>query len=160
MDMLRLMFPQRWYAVELFFDAGSGATAYPAFAGKGRCRGWKVNIEAPFRRTEHGFDTTDHFLDIILRPDYTFYWKDQDAVQEWLERGAYLKEEVDWLYEAGRGAERLILARESPFDGQWTDWRPTIPYKPVPLPREWHLLPGVETTGGLERRWDWHKNAS
>ena len=34
MDMLRLMWPGRYYAVELFFDAGRGTPPYSHFGGR------------------------------------------------------------------------------------------------------------------------------
>ena len=90
MDMLRLMYPGKDYAVELFFDTGKGSPPYAAFdvEGEGRFRGWKVNIEAPFERFDLGFNTTDHFLDIIVRPDRSYAWKDQEVMAGCLARGA------------------------------------------------------------------------
>src|SRR5688500_6026018 len=41
-------------------------------------RGWYVNLEAPLRRVETGFQTTDHALDIVIAPDRTWTWKDID----------------------------------------------------------------------------------
>jgi Protein of unknown function (DUF402) len=153
MDMLRLMFPGCDYAVELFFDTEKGAPSYQAFRGHGRFRGWKVNIEAPFRRFELGFETTDHFLDIIVRPDRRYYWKDQEVIDWWLRRGAYKREEVQRFYAAGRELEPLIESGKSPFDDEWTDWRPEASDR-LAVPKAWQLVPGVELTRGLDRAWN------
>jgi hypothetical protein len=154
MDMLRLMWPGRWYAVELFFDTGRGMTPYRHFGGEGRFRAWKVNIEAPFQRSELGFDTTDHFLDAIVKPDRRYFWKDHEYVEMWRGRGAYTSGDVERLYDAGKALEPLIEAGRSPFDDEWTAWQPEV-IVPVPrVPAGWHLLPGVETTRGLDRPWD------
>jgi predicted RNA-binding protein associated with RNAse of E/G family len=154
MDMLRLMFPGRDYAVELFFDAGNGGRPYAYFEGAGRFRGWKVNIEAPFERFALGFNTTDHFLDIIVRPDGRYVWKDGEVMADWLARGAYRQEEVERFYRAGGDLEPLIEARESPFDSEWTEWRPDPAFRPAAIPPGWQTLPGIELTHGLGRRWN------
>lgn len=63
---------------------------------------WYVNLQAPFRRSGAGFDTTDHALDLILSPDLSSHrWKDED-------------ERV--LAHAAR--------RDPPFDHAWEEWRP------------------------------------
>ena len=45
MDMLRLMFPGRMYAIELFFDAGKGTPPYSIFRRRGAL---------PWLEGEHG----------------------------------------------------------------------------------------------------------
>jgi len=133
-------------------------TPYASFRGEGRFRGWKVNIEAPYERFELGFNTTDHFLDIIVKPDRSYALKDQEVMARWLARGAYRGDEVERFYAAGRELEPLIEGQLSPFDDEWTDWRPpVIPANPR-IPEGWHALLGIEVTRGLGRRWDvWPK---
>jgi hypothetical protein len=154
MDMLRLMYPGRDYAVELFFDTERGSPSYSAFEGSERFRGWKVNIEAPFERFDLGFDTTDHFLDIIVKTDRSYYWKDQAVMASWLDRGAYRREEVERFYASGKELEPSIKGALSPFDDEWTVWTfdgdRTVPI----VPEGWHLLPGIGLTHGLEREWN------
>ena len=160
MDMLRLMWPGRYYAVELFFDTGRGTPPYSHFGGTGRFRAWKVNIEAPFQRFDLGFDTTDHFLDIIVRPDRAYFWKDHEYVRMWHTRGAYSREDVERLYEAGKALEPLIEGGVSPFDDEWTGWQPEGSLPKPKVPSGWELHPGIEITLGLGRRWDaWRKRA-
>jgi hypothetical protein len=154
MEMLRLMWPGRYYAVELFFDFGRGTRPYTHFGGPDRFRAWKVNIEAPFQRFDLGFDTTDHFLDIIVRPDRSYFWKDHEYVRMWHSRGAYTREEVERLYEAGKTMEPQIEAGESPFDGEWTGWQPEASLRKPVVPAGWQTHPGVEVTLGLGRAWD------
>jgi hypothetical protein len=161
MDFLRLMFPGKGYAVLLVFDAGTGVAPWYAehFDGDARFRGWKVNLESPFRRTELGFDTTDEFLDLIVRPDGSWYWKDEEHVVPWVERGAYTHADVEQIRRAGREAEKLIAARTFPFNDHFVDWRPGAAYE-MPLEIEgWHELPGRETTLTHGRRYDFWKKA-
>jgi hypothetical protein len=155
MDFLRLMFPGKAYAVLLVFDAGTGAPPWyaPFFDGTERFRGWKVNLESPFRRTELGFDTTDEFLDIIVRPDRSWYWKDEEHVLPWLERGAYSPADVEQIRSAGREAEALISAGAFPFDETLVDWRPDGLGMPLEIPG-WHELAGHDVTLTHGRRYD------
>ena len=160
MDFLRLMFPGKGYAVLLVFDAGTGVPPWYAdyFDGEQRFRGWKVNLESPFRRHELGFDTTDEFLDLIVRPDRSWYWKDEEHVVPWVERGAYEEAHIEQIRQAGREAEALIEARAFPFDDRLIDWRPDPQFE---MPREiegWHEVPGREFTMTHGRRYDFWKN--
>jgi hypothetical protein len=99
---------------------------------------WYVNVEAPLRRFELGFDTFDHDLDIVVEPDRSSWrWKDEDVVADGIRLGVYTSEdETDFRREAERGLRRL-LDREPPFDREWADWRPD-PAWPFPeLPEGW-----------------------
>jgi hypothetical protein len=155
MDFLRLMFPGKAYAILLVFDGGTGAPPWYSsyFDGTERFRGWKVNLESPFRRTSLGFDTTDEFLDIIVRPDRTWYWKDEEHVVPWVERGAYTPEDIEQIRAAGRDAEQLIKAGSFPFDVSFVDWEPGDLGMPLEVPG-WHELPGREITLTNGRRYD------
>jgi hypothetical protein len=116
-ESLRLLFPGRSYDVTLFFEAaGEVPWFYDAlFGGDGlqpgwreqrrqssdapetgdgaapagrRFRGWYVNTLLPFRRTPVGIDIVDNTLDIVVRPDRDWYWKDQDELQIAVAKGA------------------------------------------------------------------------
>ena len=101
-----------------------------------------------------GFNTTDHFLDIIVKPDRSYAWKDQEVMARWLARGAYQREEVERFYRAGRELERLIEQGLSPFDDEWTEWRPEAAFRTARVPDGWQAFPGIELTHGLDRSWD------
>lgn len=101
-------------------------------------RSWYVNVEAPLRRSELGFDTLDHDLDVVVAPDRSAWeWKDEEDVALGVERGVYSPEDATaFRREAERGLRRLI-DHEPPFDREWSDWRPD-PSWPVPeLPHGW-----------------------
>jgi hypothetical protein len=153
MDMLRLMVPGRGYAVELYFDTGRGAP-YGIFAGAGRFRGWKVNIEAPFRRTAVGFDTIDDILDLFVNPDGSYYWTDEDELTFWVNVGGYWEEDRRRFFNHGFEAETLIKARQSPFDGEWIDWQPPADVGLPTLAEGWQFEPGAEITLSTGRRFD------
>ena len=145
MDALRFVYPERPYHVTLFFDAGTGVPPWfqPHFgAGEGRFRGWKVDMSAPHRRTELGFDTTDDVLDIIVRPDLSWYMKDDEDLVRYTAMGVHTQDEADRIRELCRGVGPLIEARESPFDDEWTEWRPDTDRRPPQAEKGWQNLPG------------------
>jgi len=90
---------------------------------------WYVNFEQPLRRSRVGFDTFDEKLDLIVRPDGSYEWKDEDE----LEQAAALE-----LLDADAvRAEAACVLEEWPFPTGWEDWRPD-PAWPIPqLPDGW-----------------------
>jgi Protein of unknown function (DUF402) len=105
--------------------------------------GWYVNLERPIVRWRDGdltgVDTIDYDLDIVVTPDLTWRWKDED---EFAERLAYPR--IYWVDdEAAVRAEgerviKRIEAGDYPFDGTMTEFRPD-PSWPVPsvMPSGW-----------------------
>ncbi len=92
---------------------------------------WYVNLQDPVERWEKGFRTTDHFLDLVVQPDLTWRWKDEDELQEAV---AVRRLSADSAREIRCEGERVvadILAGRPPFDGSWRDWRPD-PAWPMP----------------------------
>jgi hypothetical protein len=99
--------------------------------------GWYVNLQLPFRRTKQGFETMDLVLDLIVDPDRTWRWKDEDELETWVARGVCeqgLAEQIraEGLEVAGR-AER----NEPPFCEPWPDWRPEPSWTLPALPDGW-----------------------
>ena len=74
--ILRLMFPARSYSIWLAWEERSWEFAW-----------YYVNLEAPYIRTPLGVDTQDHVLDIVVRLDRTWYYKDDDQLQSWVDAG-------------------------------------------------------------------------
>ncbi|WP_199511966.1 DUF402 domain-containing protein [Nucisporomicrobium flavum] len=112
-----------------------------------RFKNWYVNLEERALRWDDGHlagvDVIDQDLDIVVRPDRTWEWKDEDEFAERLAFPAHY-----WVHdEAAVRAEglrviKLIEAGEFPFDGTWTDFRPD-PSWPVPtvVPEGWDRPP-------------------
>ncbi len=93
---------------------------------------WYVNFERPLRRSPVGFDTFDEKLDLIVQPDGSYRWKDEDELEQAAAAG--LLDPVVVRAEAAR------VLREWPFPTGWEDWRPD-PGWPVPqLPDGWELV--------------------
>jgi hypothetical protein len=95
-------------------------------------QGWYVDLQAPFRRTPSSFDTRDHALDVVVEPDGTWRWKDEDHLELATRFGAFTEEEAAEIRAEG---ERVL--QEWPFPTGWEDWRPD-PAWPIPaLPGGW-----------------------
>jgi hypothetical protein len=108
---------------------------------------WYVNLEEPGVRWDDGavagLDVVDQDLDVVVRPDGGWSWKDEE---EFVERLAH--PEHYWVAdEAAVRAEgerviKLAEAGEFPFDGTWCDFAPdpawTVPDR---LPAGWARPP-------------------
>ena len=99
------------------------------FWREGTFEHWYVNFEQPLRRSRLGFDTFDEKLDLIVRPDGAYHWKDEDELEQAAALGL--------LDAAAVRAEAARVLEEWPFPTGWEDWRPD-PSWPVPqLPEGW-----------------------
>jgi len=93
--------------------------------------GWYVNLQAPLRRTLTGFTTEDHFLDILVAPDRTWTWKDDEELALAVERGRITPVLSDAIRAEGERVVKTIARAGFPFDGALAEWRPD-PAWPVP----------------------------
>lgn len=145
MNVLRLMFPGRAHAVLLFFDAGTGVPPWYEQHFNwphGDFKGWKIDIESPFKRTPIGFDTTDNVLDVIVRPDMSWSWKDEAGLARRVRQGVFTPSEAESFYAEGLRAIARVEQQLPPFSDPWPEWRPDPSW---PLP---HALDGWETLSG------------
>jgi hypothetical protein len=104
-------------------------------------RGWYVNLQEPLRPFPAGFDYMDHALDIVVTPNLSSWsWKD-------VAEGIYSDAEARGFRDEGERAIERLLERRTPFDRDWTTWRPD-PSWPVPdLPKGWDEPPSEPRSG-------------
>lgn len=107
-------------------------SAYALWLFPGR---WYVNLEEPWRRTELGFDTRDHTLDIWVDPDGSWQWKDEDELEAAVRFGRHLPEEAQAIRAEG---ERVLA--EWPFPTGWEEWSPPEDWRPAELPAGWNAV--------------------
>lgn len=108
---------------------------------------WYVNLEERAIRWDDGalagVDVVDQDLDVVVAPDRTWQWKDEDEFAERLALPEhYWVPDPDAVWAEGRRVIKEIEAGRFPFDGTWTDFRPD-PAWPVPL----ELPPGWDRPG-------------
>jgi hypothetical protein len=104
---------------------------------------WYVNLEEHAVRWDDGgvagVDVVDQDLDVVVAPDHTWKWKDED---EFAERLAYpdhywVRDEPA-VWAEGRRVIKIAEAAEFPFDGTWTHFRPDPSWRlPDSLPVGW-----------------------
>jgi hypothetical protein len=128
--ILSFAWPGVAHAVLLFFDPGNGELLR-----------WYINLQEPVRRTAIGFDYLDHVLDIVVAPDLSSWkLKDKDELDEAVRRGIFTVAQATAIREESERAFRRFLNRASPFDRDWSTWRPD-PGWPIPeLPPGWDAV--------------------
>lgn len=129
--VLIVLEPELYYAVHHFFDA-DGA----------RFLCWYVNFQLPFKRSPLGFDTRDLALDLVVRPDREWSWKDEDEFAYLIEQGWISREHEERVRAAGDEVLRRIESAAPPFDGRWLDHRLDA-YEPI-----LELEPGWDAVAG------------
>ena len=93
--VLQLQRPDEAHAVWLFWRGPEAALAF-----------WYVNLQAPFRRTAAGIDTMDHELDIVIEPNGSWRFKDEELLDEWIRLGRWTEAEVGGDPRRGRPHRR------------------------------------------------------
>ena len=147
-----------WFVRNIFFSPGElvrGGTPVVLPEGthfeRGHFYGWKVDMIAPFSRTDLGIDVCDEVLDIVVRPDRSYLWKDTAEMEELMAKGIYTRAESDQLYEAGQDVFALVEAEAPPFDDEWIAFQPgpEIASRGIPeLPEGWQFLPLADSEWG------------
>ncbi|MBE1609107.1 DUF402 domain-containing protein [Actinopolymorpha pittospori] len=125
---LNLMLPGSYFSVILFFRDNDFAR-------------WYVNFERPYRRTEIGIDTLDLLLDLVIDPDLSFRWKDEDEYRQGRRLGIITDAEHHRVKQARDQVIALFEQRTGPFAEHWQSWRrsaewptPTLPTNVMDVP--------------------------
>jgi hypothetical protein len=112
-----------------------------------RWKCWYVNLEEAGVRwddgTVAGVDIVDQDLDIVVAPDRTWRWKDEDEFAERLAIAAHYWVDDEFAVRAeGERVVKLIEAGEFPFDGTWCGYEPPAAWTPpLQLPVGWDRPP-------------------
>ncbi len=103
--------------------------------------GWYVNLQEPLRRTRLGFETLDQELDLVVEPDGSWRWKDEDHLREAEALGLFSPALCRSIRAEAERVIAKIEARAAPFDGRWREWRPPAEWTMPALPPGWDALP-------------------
>lgn len=125
-DLLRLMYPGRPYSIWLLWDVDPR-----------RLLCWYVNLEDPFARTAIGFDTADHELDVVIRPDLTWYLKDEDELDAMVQEDLIPERRGVEIRQMAKQAISLVEQRKPPFSDGWERWAPDPVWTRPELPHNW-----------------------
>ena len=127
--LLLLLEPEKYYSIMHFWDHASNEFL---------C--YYINFQLPFKRNQNMLDTLDLDLDIIIKPNLDFEWKDEDDYQKAIGHGVIFPE---WIQGIERGKEEIfqkLEKRQYPFDGSWLDWKPDLDWMPPKLPENWDKM--------------------
>jgi uncharacterized protein len=110
------------YSIWLFWD------------DQGRHASWYVNLEQPRKRTRNGFDSRDHQLDVVVRADRSWRWKDEDDLRDAVAVGLLSKEEAAAVRLVG---ETVIAALDELLPTGFETWRPDPAWETPQLQDDW-----------------------
>jgi len=99
-----------------------------------------VNFQLPFTRSHCGVDTLDLDLDIIINPDLSFEWKDEDDYQTAIRHGIISPEWIQGIEEAKKEIFVKLEYHQYPFNGTWLNWKPETNWAPPKLPVNWDKI--------------------
>jgi Protein of unknown function (DUF402) len=92
---------------------------------------WYVNFEDYLGRNAVAYDSVDHKLDLIARPDGSIEWKDEDELEA---AGALGLVDVGGIR---RDAERVLA--EQPWPTGWEEFEPEPAWSVPDLPAGWDV---------------------
>jgi hypothetical protein len=96
-----------------------------------------VNLQAPLERSEAGFDTEDYLLDIVVTPDLSWRWKDEDEFAIAIEHELISPVLLHAVRAEGRRFIGEVEARQWPFGHGLEGWRPEPEWDVPELPANW-----------------------
>ena len=119
MDALWLVYAGRPYSLGIYWRDG-------VFSH------WYVNLEQPLGRSRLGWDYVDHKLDLVVRPDGSVRWKDEDELAQ--------AHAVGLLDAAAVRADAERVLAHPPWPTGWEDWHPDPAWPPPVLPAGWDVV--------------------
>lgn len=96
-----------------------------------------VNLQAPLEVSSAGFDTADYLLDIVVKPDLIWEWKDEDEFEDARRVGRFTDSEADEILAEAERAVSKIRNREWPLGSEWEKWRPDTEWILPKIPENW-----------------------
>lgn len=126
---LMLHRPGDAYSVDLFWS------------GEGRdFAGWYINLQDPFRRFAHGFDTLDHELDYWLPADGPWTVKDDELFEQRVVEGRYSEVLAEQIRATGGEVAEMLRSGTHWWDPAWASWEPPSEWAAADAPPGWDTL--------------------
>jgi protein associated with RNAse G/E len=121
--------PEKYYSTILFWNQESNDFL---------C--YYINFQLPFQRSHNAVDTLDLDLDLIIYPDFTYKWKDEEDYQKATAHGIITQEWIQGIEAAKSEILEKLDKREHPFDGSWLSWMPDPNWSAPILPENWDKI--------------------
>ncbi len=83
----------------------------------------------------------DQLLDVVIEPDLSWRWKDEDELIEAVAFGLLSTCQGEAICAEGERAIERLEARKPPFCDGWEEWQPEPGWKLPTLPADWNRLP-------------------
>lgn len=99
-------------------------------------RFWYLNIH-DWSRTPDGFAIRDLELDVVLRPDGTHGWKDDEYVDQRVAEGRFTAADAERARAVGRDLTAMLDRGERWWSDEWAAWTPPPAWGPLALPEDW-----------------------
>jgi Protein of unknown function (DUF402) len=109
----------RWHHILSLSRRGASHSLWHFWDEQWRFVCWYVQLHTPMLEVDGGFEVTDQALDVLVDPDGTWRWKDEDDLAEAQALGIWTAEDAAAIRAEG---ERVIAASSWPTG--WEDWRP------------------------------------
>ena len=127
--LLILLEPDTYYSTMFFWRADSNDFLL-----------YYINFQLPFQRSHCGIDTLDLDLDLIINPDFSFRWKDEDDYQKAIDHEVIMPEWTQEIEIAKKEIFNKLEKRQYPYDGSWLNWMPDPGWLPPKLPKNWDKI--------------------
>lgn len=106
---------------------------------------WYGNLEAPWTRTEMGYDTRDWTLDVVAdgvpgTDDWDVRLKDDDELDWFVAQGTYTTEQAGSIRDVGRTLSQELRAAGGDEEKKWSAWVPPVDAHPSSLADGWRRL--------------------
>ncbi|HEV2068182.1 MAG TPA: DUF402 domain-containing protein [Acidimicrobiales bacterium] len=124
---LWILHPGDWHAVWIGWFPG------------GETLGWYINLQEPFQRTPIGIEAMDMMLDVVVDPDRTWSWKDEDEFDDLLARGIFEERLGEKVRSEARRVIAALEASRPPFDHDWHGWSAPAGWGVPTLPEGWDV---------------------
>jgi predicted RNA-binding protein associated with RNAse of E/G family len=102
--------------------AGDWHATWVSFRSDRSHLGWYVNLQEPYERTPRGISAMDQMLDVVIAPDGSWAWKDEDELAAAVELGLFSEERVTLLRAEAARVLADAAAGAPPFSAGWTAW--------------------------------------
>ena len=101
---------------------------------------WYVNLQTAFVRSAVGYDTQDLELDLVVRPDGSWFTKDRELLDVRVEQGRFTPSLRDAIVELGDALGHELDAGRHWWDHRWATWTPPRAWVDTPLPDGWATM--------------------
>ena len=99
--------------------------------------GWYVDFQRPLAFGRGGLVLKDLQLDIVVAPDLSWRWKDEDHFRKAQRHGWVSPEEASAVESEAAKIIKRIEGRAAPFNEAWPHWRPDPMWTIPQLPDDW-----------------------